>query len=320
MEKNKILNNRILEIVSGSHLYGTAVETSDKDYVGIFLPPIEYLLGFKKVEEADLSVKSKAEDGKNTQKAIDRKLYEFRKFVQLASENNPNILEILFVNDKNIIFKTEIGQKLLNIKYLFPYKGLKHKFLGYAFAQKHKMIIKKDCYFDLLNALVYLKKFDKKKYLLEVVKENKCPYFIKLRKSKANVNFVSIGDVNFSPSLYVKKVIKSLEQRIAKVGNRKGLLDKYGFDVKFASHLVRLMFEGIELLKTGQLRFPLKEATLLKEIREGKWTPEKVLSFSEELETEIEGLAESSKLPSKPRTKELEKFTIGVLYDHIRKS
>lgn len=43
--------NKILEIRSGSHLYGLNTENSDKDYVGIFLAPIEYHLGLQKVEQ-----------------------------------------------------------------------------------------------------------------------------------------------------------------------------------------------------------------------------------------------------------------------------
>jgi len=313
--------NKILEIISGSHLYGTNTENSDKDYIGIFLSPIEYILGFKKCEEIDMSIQDKDKNGKNTDKAIDKKLYEFRKFVQLALANNPNILEILFVNEKNIVFENELGQKLLDIKHLFPHKGLKQKFLGYAFSQKHKMIIKKDCYFDLINGVNYLSKIDKNKFLIEIITLSTCPHFIKLRKSEYNnVKFVSIGDINFSPSLPIKKVIKSLEERISKVGNRRGLLNRYGFDVKFASHLIRLMLEGIELLKTGKLEFPLKDRQLLLDIREGKWTIEQVLEFSEQLEREMESLTISSPLPAKPRIEEIEKFTIGILYDYIRRS
>lgn len=51
--------NKILEIRSGSHLYGLNTENSDEDYIGIFLAPIEYHLGLQKVEQVDLSIKDK---------------------------------------------------------------------------------------------------------------------------------------------------------------------------------------------------------------------------------------------------------------------
>jgi len=51
--------NCILEIVTGSQLYGTATPESDEDFIGIFMPPKEYILGLKSVAEVDLSVVSK---------------------------------------------------------------------------------------------------------------------------------------------------------------------------------------------------------------------------------------------------------------------
>jgi hypothetical protein len=115
------------------------------------------------------------------------------------------------------------------------------------------------------------------------------------------------------PSTTVKVAKKKLEERINKVGNREELLTKYGWDTKFGGHLIRLMLEGIELLKTGNLVFPLKEAEMLKDIRAGKWEMVKVLDYSYELEKEVESLTESSKLPSKPNIKEIEEFTIKTL-------
>ena len=81
--------NRILEIRSGSHLYGTNTPESDEDFVGIFMPPEEYVYGLQSVQEVDLGIKDKHADGKNTADAVDRKLYEFRKFVNLAQGEQP---------------------------------------------------------------------------------------------------------------------------------------------------------------------------------------------------------------------------------------
>lgn len=307
-------NNKILELGIGSYLYGTNIDTSDKDYLGIFMPNIEYVLGFKTCEEVTLNIIDKNKDGKNTQKALDRKFYEFRKYITLAFNNNPNILETLFVNQENIIFINDIGKELLNIKHLFPYKGLKERFLGYAFAQKHKMIIRKDNYFDLISGLDYLSKFDCGKTLLEILLTNNCPPFLKIRYDGSNnISFIEIGDLNLMPHTPIKRVKIILEERLSKVGNRKELLTKYGYDCKFGMHLIRLMLEGVELLKTGELKFPLKEAQMLKDIREGKWKIEDILNCSQELEREIEDLTKNSKLPNKPNIEEIEKFTISKL-------
>ena len=310
IEKIIAENNKILEVITGSYLYGTNSDTSDKDYIGIFMPDIEYVLGFRTCEEVDLSIKDKNEQGKNTEKALDRKLYEFRKFIKLALSNNPNILELLFVNQENIVYINDIGKELLNLKYLFPYKGLKERFLGYAFAQKHKMVIKKDNYFDLINALDYLNQYPVNSInltLLEIILKNNPPFMKKVS------NFIVIGDLNFNLVTTIKIAKKKLEEKLNKVGNREELLTKYGFDVKFGMHLIRLMLEGVELLKTGGLIFPLQEANMLKDIRNGKWEINKILNYSYELEKEIESLIKISNLPINPNIEVIEKFTIDKL-------
>ncbi len=315
---NSPIKEKILEIITGSYLYGTNTESSDKDYLGIFIPKEEYILGFRNVEEVDLSRVTKTEAGKNTSDSIDRKLYEFRKYMKLAMENNPNILETLFVNNKNIVEINEVGKELLNNRHLFPYKGLKQKFLGYAFSQKHKMIIKKDHYFDLLQAYDYLDRFDSKKYIMEVALMNNCPNFLKQIESEThNTKFIKVGDLNLLPQLTITSARAKIKERLDKVGNREELLTKYGFDCKFAHHAVRLLLEGKELLLTGELQFPLKEASMLLDIKTGKWKMMDVINYIELLEKEYDDIVAKSKLPVNPRFKEIEEFTIKTIKRYI---
>lgn len=314
-EREMAEKNKILEIITGSWLYGTADPlTSDKDYIGIFLPDESYILGFKRVEEVDFSIIDKDENGKNTERALDRKLYEFRKFITLAKDNNPNVVEILFCNGENIVFINDVGRELLDMRHAFLHKGLKQRFIGYAIAQRHKMVIKKDNYFDLLNSLSYLHMFHHGKTLLEIILSEHTPYFIKKRLDvNGNISFIQIGDLNFNPSIIVKNATSKIQERIDKVGNREELLTKYGYDVKYSMNLIRLMLSGIELLKTGDLKFPLKDRELLRDIRNGKWDMMRVLDYSYELEKEIEAVAENSKLPNRSNEDLIEEFTIKTL-------
>ena len=52
-------DNKIIWITVGSNLYGTATPESDEDFMGIFMPNEEYVVGLKRVNEVDLSIKSK---------------------------------------------------------------------------------------------------------------------------------------------------------------------------------------------------------------------------------------------------------------------
>ena len=312
MNLSKIADdNKILEIIVGSHLYGTNTPTSDFDYSGIFLPPKEFVFGLKRVEEVNLSVTDKDESGRNTQHAVDKKLYEFRKFVKLAMENNPNIIEQLFVNEPNIIYINDSGRALLAERLKFPHKGLLQKFKGYAFSQKHKMVIRTDKFHELDNAFRYLKDYADQKALLIELKDKLLPFM------KFTRDFCAIGDLNLQKGIYVKKAVSMIEDRLSKVGSRKSLITKYGFDTKFASNLIRLLLEGKELISTGEIVFPLTYYQTILDIKQGKWTIKEVLDYAEQLEAEIDIIAEKSELPNKPRADEIEAFTINLLENHL---
>jgi len=285
----------ILKIRTGSHLYGTNTEDSDKDYVGIFLPPPNYLLGLKRVEEIDLSMKDKLPNGKNSP-------------TKLALDNNPNILEMLFVNNDNIDYIDPTGKKLLSLRHAFLSKSIKHRFLGYAISQKHKMVIKLDNYEKLFEAKRRLDSCQDEKFLLELLPN---PLFVKRK------DLIKIADINVPATTTVKKAKKIIKQRLSKFGSRKELVSKYGFDTKFASHLIRLLLEGKELLETGNLILPLQQADLVKDIRYGKYELNELLELAEKLENNLEILHEDSKLPTKPNYKIVEQFVIDVHLSHI---
>ncbi len=307
--------NKILEIKTGSYLYGLNTPTSDLDYSGVFLSDIDYVLGFKRVEEVDFSIVSKQENGKNDKDAIDRKFYEYRKYIKLALENNPNILEYLFVNSENIVYINDCGKRLLEIKHLFPHKGLKEKFIGYAISQKKKMIIKKENVMALEGALALINKLineGKDKLLLPQCFD--VPEFNKFFMLKSNTdNHYRVGDRALVKNMTVKRAKQELEEIIGNASYRQEFIKEYGFDSKFGHHLIRLLLEGKELLQTGELKFPLQNRQELLEIKTGKWTLQQVLDYSEELENELVDVWNNTKLPSVPYYKDIENFMMKEL-------
>lgn len=315
LEKEMAENNKILEIKSGSYLYGLNTPTSDLDYNGIFIPNKEYILGFKNCEEVDLSFTSKLENGKNSKDAIDRKFYEFRKYIKLALQNNPNITELLFVNDENIVFINDIGRKLLNNYELFIHKGLKERFIGYAISQKKKMIIKKDNLFALENGLSLINKLiseDKDKWLLP-----QCDGLYNFNDlfiiKNQNDNHYRVGDRLLVKNMTVKRAKQELEEIISMSSNRKELIKEFGVDTKYAHHLIRLLLEGKELLETGKLIFPLVNRKELLDIKTGKWSLDEILKYAEQLENELINIYNNTKLQSKPNYDKVEKFMMEVL-------
>ena len=77
--------------------------------------------------------------------------------------------------------------------------------------------------------------------------------------------------------------------------------------------------EGIELLETGNLVFPLINKKELMDIKTGKWTLQEVLDYSEELESKINDVYNKTKLPNNPNFTLIENFMMEVLRDAINK-
>ena len=61
---------------------------------------------------------------KNTKDAIDYTSYEYRNFINLLYKGNPNLIEMLFVNDENILHIDDFGKNLIEVRELFLSKHL----------------------------------------------------------------------------------------------------------------------------------------------------------------------------------------------------
>lgn len=95
---------------------------------------------------------------------------------------------------------------------------------------------------------------------------------------------------------------------------RRDLREKYSFDTKFASHMVRLGYEGVELLETGKLTLPMPmpQRQRLLELRQGKRTKKWALDTAKRYEEKIELLKESSRLPDNPDWVKINKWVIDA--------
>jgi predicted nucleotidyltransferase len=71
--------------------------------------------------------------------------------------------------------------------------------------------------------------------------------------------------------------------------NRPELVEKYGYDTKFAMHALRLGFEGIELLTNRRLTLPVAEPNLstLRAVRTGQVNFAEALKLIEDAETRL---------------------------------
>ena len=94
---------------------------------------------------------------------------------------------------------------------------------------------------------------------------------------------------------------------------RKRLVKKYGYDTKNAAHLIRILETGIEFLHEGVLHVHRKNAEKLLEIKDGKWSLEKVKAEVDRLFRLAEVTYHLSRLPDKPDRKKVNKLCVDIV-------
>jgi hypothetical protein len=84
--------------------------------------------------------------------------------------------------------------------------------------------------------------------------------------------------------------------------NRPELIEQYGFDTKYAGHVLRLGYQGIEFLETGRLTLPMRSAERQRvlDVRTGHVSFEDVLAEADDLQRQLESLLGASSLPAHP--------------------
>ena len=94
--------------------------------------------------------------------------------------------------------------------------------------------------------------------------------------------------------------------------HRPELEEMYGFDTKYAMHMLRLGFQGVELLTTGRLSLPMREParSFLLDVRTGKVSEQECLTRAGILERELEDLAATSPLPEEPEADRVQEWVI----------
>lgn len=131
MDINELENNNsgliIYKVMVGSHAYGTNTPTSDVDHRGVYISPLETVLGMDENYQEQIS------DETN-----DNTYFELKKFIELLSVSNPTVLEILNVPDRCIVYKHPIFDLILKEREKFISKKCKKSLGEYAAIQIKK--------------------------------------------------------------------------------------------------------------------------------------------------------------------------------------
>ena len=125
----------------GSRAYGTFVETSDYDFYGFVVPPVEVVFphlrgvingfgrmkqGFEQLQYQHLQTEQFGE--------IDYTVFNIVKYFQLLMEGNPNIIDSIFTPESSLVKQDEIALVVRKNRQLFLSQKLYHTFKGMLFS------------------------------------------------------------------------------------------------------------------------------------------------------------------------------------------
>ena len=122
----------VARILCGSHLYGTAVEGSDRDYKVVYIPPAQDILLGRSSEFPA------AETG-------DVEYLTLQTYMRLLCEGQTSALDMLFAGDDSHSFPPTVTWKA--IQQAAPDKWVSKRckaFVRYCRDQAHKYVIKKE--------------------------------------------------------------------------------------------------------------------------------------------------------------------------------
>lgn len=131
--------------VTGSQAYSLATKDSDCDFKGFGLPENKYLFGFlsrfEQTEDKEDICRAvpKLLEAPGARNGIEGTIYSLPKFLKLALEGNPNLLEMLGTNEEHLIVFSDAGKFLREHLSLFLSQKVRHSFLGYAIDQLHRI-------------------------------------------------------------------------------------------------------------------------------------------------------------------------------------
>jgi hypothetical protein len=318
----------ILKVYRGSHAYGTNHKDSDVDLGGVCIPPKEFIIGYDHFEQWENKNYTNFKAYNKLKKSAEITIFALHKFINLAFNCNPNVIEHLFVNPTHIMHCNDYGKKLIENRNLFLTKRARHTFGGYAFSQLKRLTNKLPM--DEAKAKIERLEIKKQEYNIYLTK-------LKHRKEMFN-NKQNLTDDEALLLIGLKSEEEDYTERIAKLdkeirdieflmgggnhnhhGSHKSIIDEYGFDTKHAMHLIRLLHMGLEILVDGECNVLRPDNNYLLAIRNGEYTLEYIQAEADRLFKLLDDAYVNSKLPNSPDRNKINKLLCDMTLSSFEK-
>ncbi|MBC2258150.1 DNA polymerase beta superfamily protein [Listeria booriae] len=302
LRANADLENIAYLVASGSHGYGTNIATSDLDLRGFLLEDEHYLLGLQTFEQFE-------------EKETDTMIFGAKKFIKLCAQSNPNVLELLGVEEEDILICSDTGRMVRDNVDLFLSKRVEQTFGNYAKAQLKR----------LQNALVRNddSKGEKEALVLERLNTQIGRFGDKYSNLDSNAlnlrleNNEIVMDLNLQgyPLRDFNRIYTDFQgivrtfDKARPDDSQKELPRLY----KHAMHLVRMLVTGRDILEgKGVITKRRAEHELLMAIRSGEMTFDEIFECVAVLQLEFDRAAKETALPEQVDMKQIEELLISL--------
>lgn len=289
-----MITKQIFYGLRGSHSHGTYIPpedengTDDIDYCGVYFAPTDHYIGITRYPETVERMEGHS----------DIVMYEFLHFVRLLLKNNPNVLTWLWLTPEHITLQTYEWEAIVGVRERFLSKLTYNTFTGYSYSQLKKM--------------ERMSPEEAERYSWLLLQIEAAGFRADKMAPESNK---TVREWQQEYNTLKKKFLSGF------MGDkRRQKVLKYGYDVKAASHLIRLLRMQVEILKDGIVLVDRTgwDADELTAIKRGEWSLERVKAEADQLFERGRAAVKASRLPDKPDVAKIEPTISNLVYQRIR--
>lgn len=309
LSDNPLLGDNVcLLTLGGSIAYGTDIETSDIDIRGITLESPKDIIGFGTFEQFN-------------DNQTDTVIYGFNKIINLLTNCNPNIIEMLGCKPEHYLKVNDIGKSLLSNRDMFLSQKAIFTFGGYALAQLNRFRDSLGVHNDEVENLV--RSMNAALYTFEGRYKSFEHGSINIRNlndfgNKQAVVDITLKDFPVREFSGISNELYNIVKSYDKINSRNSKKDAAHIN-KHAMHLVRLYMMGSDILTKGEINtYRENDREILMDIRNGKYLNEDntfnsaFFDLKDEFAKKFDYAAKHTILPVKPDYERIESFKMSV--------
>jgi len=307
MKYDEAMNHCIFRYVSGSKAYGTDRPDSDTDWRGVFVAPLRYTFNLYTREDEDGAIKVGVQQIELKER--DEVIYELRRVLKLLVACNPNIIECLWV-DRFIDIEKPLWTKIRQHRDYFLSTKARHTFSGYAIAQLRRIRTHRAWLLNPPDHEPTRQEFGLPQHGTVPKEQRQAILSLSERFLGEEVRETVKKEQAFEEALKHWRAYCKWDRE--RNPERKALEAKFGYDVKHAMHLVRILRMGEEILRRGEVNVYREDRDELRSIMQGAWTYEEIEAYATGKDGEFEALEKTSPLPHSANKKAVEELFIDL--------